>query len=1572
MKENSTDRIFQLEKELAATKTELQATKQAIEAKEIIYKKTEQLLEQTNQVARVGGWEVDFVNNTNTWTGVTKAIHEVAPDFEPQVHKGIQFYKEGESRDKITRLVGEAIANGTSFDTELIIVTAKGNERWVRAKAEAEMIDGKCIRFYGTFQDIHEQKLLQQELEVTLANLQGILDASVAVSIIRTDNQGVITHFNKGAEKLLGYTAAEIIGKQTPAIIHKAEEVIQRGEELSQLFGEKIEGFDVFVAHARRGQYDSRKWTYIAKDGTTYTVQLVVTAIRNSSGETIGFLGIATDISDLIDRELIDSERKYRLLIENLNIGVVVHGAETEIMFHNDKALQILRLTPNQMVGKTAISDNWSFLHPDGSPLPVTEFPVNKIKQSLEPLEDYLMGIQHNVNDFLDISWVMCNAHPIFNQEKQLLQIIVNFNDVTERVLAEREIKASREKLQIILDQSADIICTIDEQNNFTSVSAASQKVIGYTPAELEGQPFALFLVEKDQEKSIKMALAIQAGKEATNFVNRYVHKNGSIVFMSWSARWDTKTSTMYCIGRNTTELRNAEVKLREYNHQITNILESITDGFFTVNTQWIVTYWNKEAEKILGMPRNNIIGKNLWDLYEIAKPLKFYSETHKAVEQQISVHFEEYLPLIQAWLSVSAYPSESGLSIYFKDVTLRRNQEGLIRQNEERLNEAQHISKVGSWEYSFENGALHWSSEHYRIFEVEEPQPQAMLYELYRSKIHPEDLKVLDILMQDATEYGEGFRFEHRAIFDDGRIKYVIGIARAVKNEKGKTVLLKGTVQDITEHKLANEKIRISEERLKEAQQISKVGSWEFTFKDQKLYWSSELYRIFEIKEPQQQELLYELCRKKIHPDDLVQLDQIISITQQTGKGGILEHRAIFPDGRIKHLIGISQVVRDRNDAVVSLKGTVQDISEQKLVNEKIRISEERYHLISKATNDAIWDWDIINNDLFCGIGYKTLFGYDIEKEPFTIEKWQQSIHPDDAEKVFKSVEGVLENPAIFKTENEYRFCKVDGSYATVLDRSYIIRDKDGQPIRLIGALQDITRLRKDEEQLRLLSSVITHTNDAVLITEAEPIHLPGPRILYVNEAFTKMTGYLPEEVIGKTPRILQGPKTDRDILKELKEKLENWQSCDFDLINYTKEGEEFWVNISIVPVANEKGWFTHWISVQRDITERKRYEQELRKNKDKIQQSLNELSHQKYALDQHAIVAITDINETMLYANDRFCAISQYSQQELIGENHRIINSGFHSPAFFTQMKQTITAGKVWHGEIQNKAKDGSVYWVETTVVPFMDKETGKPIQYIGISSDITQRKNDELALRELNEQVRLRAEELAISNAELEHFAYIASHDLQEPLRMVTSFLTLLDKKYKNQLDDKAKQYIHFAVDGSIRMRRIILDLLEYSRAGRHNFNFEAVNINQLLTDVMQLNRTIIEEKEAQISWDKMPTIVAAPTPLQQVFQNLLSNALKYQHVGKKPVVKIGYSETKTHWNFFVTDNGMGIEEQYFEKIFIIFQRLHNKEEYSGTGIGLAICKKIIETHQGKIWIKSVPNQGTTFYFSIKKTQ
>lgn len=237
-----------------------------------------------------------------------------------------------------------------------------------------------------------------------------------------------------------------------------------------------------------------------------------------------------------------------------------------------------------------------------------------------------------------------------------------------------------------------------------------------------------------------------------------------------------------------------------------------------------------------------------------------------------------------------------------------------------------------------------------------------------------------------------------------------------------------------------------------------------------------------------------------------------------------------------------------------------------------------------------------------------------------------------------------------------------------------------------------------------------------------------------------------------------------------------------------------------------------------------------------------------------------------------------------------------------------------------------------------------------------------------KEQEEKLANYAHELERSNRELEEFAYVASHDLQEPLRMVGSFLQLLQQRYQDKLDPEAQEYIYYAVDGAARMKRLIGDLLNYSLVNRE-WAVEQVDISETVREALRNLTASINDSGAVIIFEDMPVLRADPAQMLQLFQNLVGNAIKFRKEGMPPLINIRAGKDNEDWLFSVEDNGIGIDPQYSEKIFVIFKKLHNKVKFDGTGIGLAIAKKIVERHGGKIWFESVPGKGTTFYFTLK---
>ena len=454
-----------------------------------------------------------------------------------------------------------------------------------------------------------------------------------------------------------------------------------------------------------------------------------------------------------------------------------------------------------------------------------------------------------------------------------------------------------------------------------------------------------------------------------------------------------------------------------------------------------------------------------------------------------------------------------------------------------------------------------------------------------------------------------------------------------------------------------------------------------------------------------------------------------------------------------------------------------------------------------------------------------------------------------------------------------------------------------------------------------------------------------PHGEIRSWNLGVERIKGYTQKELIGKHFRCFYLPEDQKsgkpERLLDLAAKTGNAQDT---ALRVRKDGSCFWATVTISALRGRRGRVIGFIKVTRDITERRRAEQ------------------MEGLLDgaPDAIVVI-DRQGAIVHVNVRSEQVFGYSRQELLGkmievlvpERFRAVHAG-HRINFFNEPRARGMGSGM---ELYARRKDSSEFPVEISLSP-LQTEDG-----IFISSairDITERKAEE--------ELRRIGHELEIRNRELEQFAYLASHDLQEPLRTIANFTQMLSNQYQGHLDEEGRRATSFVLEAVERMSNLITDLLDHSRIGRSS-EFEEIDCNQLVKAVLDDLSMAISQEKANVHVAFLPTIKGQRTELQLLFQNLIGNSIKFRNAEIPPEISISAIRKTDAWQFSVQDNGIGINPAYIDKIFQLFQRLHGRKQYEGTGIGLAHCKKIVKLHQGEIWVDSLPGRGSTFHFTIR---
>ncbi|MEP6517466.1 PAS domain-containing sensor histidine kinase [Microcoleus vaginatus] len=525
---------------------------------------------------------------------------------------------------------------------------------------------------------------------------------------------------------------------------------------------------------------------------------------------------------------------------------------------------------------------------------------------------------------------------------------------------------------------------------------------------------------------------------------------------------------------------------------------------------------------------------------------------------------------------------------------------------------------------------------------------------------------------------------------------------------------------------------------------------------------------------------------------------------------------------------------------------------------------------------------------------------------------------------------------------ENEWTYIRKDGSRFPVLLSVTALFDSNGNINGFLGIGQDISDRKQAEKELRDLTSAMQNAVEGISRLDIEG------RYVKVNRAYAHKCGYEPEQMLGMEWQLTVHPGDVEMMLSAYQEMLISGK-VEVEARGVRKNRSFFYKQLTMVKACDAQGIFNGHHCFMKDITERKLTETALQESEFKYRQIV-ELAEEG--------IWVIDRNSLTTYVNHAMARMLGYSELEMFGRSIFDFMDEREKPQAIENVERRKQGIGEQH-EFKFKSKDGKDIWTDMSTSPVMDSQ-GNLLSCCALVYNITSRKEAEQQMLQLTE-------DLKRSNEELEQFAYVASHDLQEPLRAVTSYTQLLAQRYQGNLDDRADKYINYIVDGATRMQQLINDLLAYSRLGTRGQEFEPADCNAAVQQSLCNLQIAIAETKAVITCDAMPTVMADEFQLVQLFQNLLANSIKFcrQDI---PLIHIAARRQESEWVFSVRDNGIGIDPQYADRIFIIFARLHSRRQYSGTGIGLAMCKRIVERHGGRIWVESQEGKGATFYFTI----
>ena len=649
---------------------------------------------------------------------------------------------------------------------------------------------------------------------------------------------------------------------------------------------------------------------------------------------------------------------------------------------------------------------------------------------------------------------------------------------------------------------------------------------------------------------------------------------------------------------------------------------------------------------------------------------------------------------------------------------------------------------------------------------------------------------------------------------------------------------------------------------------------------------------------------------------------------------------------------------------------GIAQDITARKHAEDLLRVSEERFNLAVQGTSDGLWDWDIVTNHAWYAPRFKELLGVSDDEFPSEFDSFESCLHPDERESVQTEIKKYF-NQKIEQYDIDCRLRTKGCQYRWFRVRGVAVWDENGTPVRMAGSIQDVHQQKLAEQELGKFAGHLWQIKEELRVSQQRfELAVQGTsdglwdwdirsNEVWYAPRFKELLEYSDEEF----PHVFESFESnlhpaDRDsTLEAIHEHLNENKSYDVEYRMKTKRNGYRWFRARGMAVRDEHGMPLRMAGSIQDITDRRQAEQSMR---------VSEL--RKGAILESALDCIITVDQSgkIVEFNPAAERTFGYRSNEVIGEDlaEMIIPPSLRRPhrdglaRYLATGKSNLFGKRV---ELMAMRSDGSQFPIELAIVDI--RMDGHRPLVTGFLRDITERKQKEEELRAFTDQLQR-------SNRELEEFARVASHDLQEPLRKVRAFGDRVKTKYANLLPEDGRQYIERMQGATARMQGLINDLLMYSRVTTKSNPFEPVDLNQIVQQVITDLELRIEETRGRVDLGSLPSIEADPIQMRQLFQNLIGNGLKYHRPQQPPEIRINatVNQDKGSCQITVADNGIGFDPKYVDRIFAVFQRLHGRSEYEGTGVGLAICRKIVERHGGSISADGRPGKGSTFLIDL----
>jgi len=1169
-----------------------------------------------------------------------------------------------------------------------------------------------------------------------------------------------------------------------------------------------------------------------------------------------------------------------------------------------------------------------------------------------------------------------------------------------ERNRVEREIAL----LSFALNNVGESAYLIEENARLRFVNRESCRVLGYTREELLGLSVNDIDPDFPPERWVSHWNELKA-KGSLSFEGRHRTKDGRIFPVEINTNYfeyEDKTYNLALV-RDITERKTAE----ETRSKLAAIVESSDDAIISKDLEGTITSWNAGAERLYGYSAEEALGRHVSMLMcadqqdELPELLKRIKEGSR-VEHYETKRVRKDGQTIDVSLSLSPIRNHAGeiigASTIARDISAEKHAE------EERRQSAERFRAIADYTYDWEywigvDGKLLWVNpavERITGYSVSECMamadfPVAIIAEADRETVAQQ--------IREAVQGSSRNDFEFRVRHKDGRVVWVAASWQPIYDSQGARLGHRSSIRDIRDRKGAEEALRESEAYLAQAQRLALTGSFAYDPDTREpLYWSEEMFRIFGF-DPHGPLPSLQAWNQRVHPQhqDTVRENFENAFREKIDTSD--EYAIMLPDGAIKHVHVIRRPVLNDAGDVVKVVGAAMDITDRKRAEEALRESEAYLAEAQRLTHTGSWARDMTGEIVYLSDELYRIFALDPREGLPSRERLARLIHPDDLQRIQASIEKALHEKV--EIVDEFRIVLSDGTLKHLEEIRRPVLNEAGDVVQLVGTVVDITD-RKETlrffESMDRINRAMQWTNDLnqmtsdVLDVMLSIFGSDRAFLVYPCDPDAPSFDIAMERTRPEYP-VRRGPILTADTAKHFKLYLASAEAValgpggDYPL-ETSRFGEKSKIMIALYPKTG-KPWIlgTHQCSYPRvwSRSDKRLLEEIARRLSDAVtsllaHRDLHESEERHRMTLQTAMDGFfrTDMQGRIIEVNEAYCRMSGYSERELLAMYVADISAVRNSELVADEIRRAAEEGPQ-RFESVHRRKDGSLFDVEISG-QYQPIAGGQAVVFV---RDITERKQAQKALQDLLAELESRVQErtkalseanesLQAANKELESFSYSVSHDLRAPLRAIDGFSRMVLKGYADKLDDEGRRKLNVIRSYTQTMGELIDDLLTFSRMGRQEMVHTRLDMEALVRGAWRELTLANPERRLKFSVQRLPPAMGDPTLIKEVVVNLLSNAIKFSTYREDAVVEVGSYPEEGRTVYFIKDNGVGFDMQYYNKLFGVFQRLHSADEFEGTGVGLAIVERIIGRHRGRVWAEGKEGEGATFYFALPRKE